>query len=255
MEVIFLGTVTIPDYEESVCLLCREKNNSNLLIECCSGVLRQLKKLKIPESDINYIYISHIHGDHWLGLPWLILTNTKFYYKYKKVNPLNLICSRSVFSTIVHTTCQMFPIVEDYIEKMVKHIQIKENFIKIPNTSYKIKAIRVPHYVECFAPFIVGNSSSFLYSADTNINSNLWRYHKSTKFLIHESYGIRDSFNFEKTFGHSMPEEVIEKFKKSRFSRLYLVGFKDRTTKIGYKRKLQKLSNVFIPNDLDKIIV
>ena len=44
------------------------------LIDCGEGTQIQLRKFKIKTSRINHIFISHIHGDHFLGIFGLIMT-------------------------------------------------------------------------------------------------------------------------------------------------------------------------------------
>ncbi len=51
-----------------------EMNNDCFLIDCGEGTQRQLRKYKIKFSRIKYVFISHLHGDHFYGLIGLIST-------------------------------------------------------------------------------------------------------------------------------------------------------------------------------------
>lgn len=44
------------------------------LIDCAEATQHQLRRFHIPYNKINHIFISHLHGDHYYGLPGLLST-------------------------------------------------------------------------------------------------------------------------------------------------------------------------------------
>ncbi len=49
-------------------------HNRHFLIDCGEGAQMQLTRFNIPVHKINYILISHLHGDHYLGLMGLLFS-------------------------------------------------------------------------------------------------------------------------------------------------------------------------------------
>lgn len=48
--------------------------NQVMLVDCGEGAQLQMRRYGIPFSKLTHIFISHLHGDHFLGLPGLLST-------------------------------------------------------------------------------------------------------------------------------------------------------------------------------------
>lgn len=49
-------------------------NNKYFLLDCGEGTQMQMRRFKLPMMKIDHIFISHLHGDHYLGLPGLLFS-------------------------------------------------------------------------------------------------------------------------------------------------------------------------------------
>ncbi len=86
-----------------------------MLVDCGEGAQMQLSRFDLPLMRINHIFISHLHGDHYLGLPGLLFTlhlhhrqNDLHLYSPRGLNEIlttQFFYSRSVpsFRIIIHT--------------------------------------------------------------------------------------------------------------------------------------------------------
>jgi len=62
----------IPAYDRHPTAQVVTLNDQLFLIDCGEGTQMQIARYKIKRSKINHIFISHLHGDHYFGLPGLI---------------------------------------------------------------------------------------------------------------------------------------------------------------------------------------
>ena len=75
LQLIFLGTGgSWPTVKRNVSAIAVKRGGEVILFDCGEGTQRQLQKSEISYMQIQKIFITHFHGDHFLGLPGLIQT-------------------------------------------------------------------------------------------------------------------------------------------------------------------------------------
>jgi len=75
IRVIFLGTAgSVPTPTRSLPAVLIKRQNEQLMFDCGESAQRQMIKAKVGFHKKTNIFISHMHGDHVLGLPGLMQT-------------------------------------------------------------------------------------------------------------------------------------------------------------------------------------
>ncbi len=75
MEIVFLGTTAaVPSVDRGHSSIALRYRDEVILWDCGEGTQRQLIHARVSYMRVKKIFITHFHGDHFLGLPGLIQT-------------------------------------------------------------------------------------------------------------------------------------------------------------------------------------
>ncbi len=98
MKLTILGSCSAyPTFNRFTTSQILQINGKSFLIDCGEGAQIQLRKNKIKFNSIEDILISHLHGDHFFGLPGLILT----FNLLGREKPLNIYGPKGIKKIIV----------------------------------------------------------------------------------------------------------------------------------------------------------
>jgi ribonuclease Z len=109
-----------------------EIQNRHFLIDCGEGTQMQLMKFQANLHRINHIFISHLHGDHYLGLMGLIFTM----HLLRRTNDLHLYSHAGLDEIITvqlrHSrSAPNFKIVFHRLEKNVRQIIFEDSALTV----------------------------------------------------------------------------------------------------------------------------
>ncbi|MGB9135260.1 MAG: ribonuclease Z [Candidatus Bathyarchaeia archaeon] len=75
LQIVFLGTGgSVPTVERSLPAIALRRKGELILFDCGEGVQRQMVRASLGLNRKMKVFITHMHGDHVLGLPGLIQT-------------------------------------------------------------------------------------------------------------------------------------------------------------------------------------
>jgi ribonuclease Z len=75
LDLVFLGTsASMPTARRAPAAILLRRGGERLLFDCAEGTQRQLQRSAAGLPDIEEIFLTHFHADHFLGLPGMLKT-------------------------------------------------------------------------------------------------------------------------------------------------------------------------------------
>jgi ribonuclease Z len=283
MELIFLGTSSaVPSKDRNHSAMALKAFGEVLLFDCGEGTQRQMAQVKLSPMKVNKIFISHLHGDHILGIPGMIQS-----MGFRgRTEPLHIYGPPGIFSIKeaamhfgyfsldfeIHAHEIKEGIVIDEEEYKIECAKTQHN---VPNFSYAIyekkkprflkeKALKlglkpgpdfgklhrgIPVQVEdqlITAEQVLGenrNGLKIVYSGDSRPCDAMIKLAKNADLLIHESTFEADYIDKAVETGHSTAAEAAQVAKDALVKELILTHVSTRYRRSNLLEKAAK--NIF----------
>lgn len=178
-------------------------NEQYFLIDCGEGTQLQLRKHKVKFQRLHHIFISHLHGDHYLGLIGLIQTM----HLLGRAIPLHVYGPKHLKEIVdVHLKYSQSTL---KYELIIHEINSDHSEIIFENDKVEVSTIILKHRIPC---------TGFLLKEKTKprrINAHGLKMHKVPKYAINN---IKNGADFENEKGEVVPNSELTKSPLPSFS-------------------------------------
>jgi ribonuclease BN (tRNA processing enzyme) len=159
--------------------------NGRYLFDASPIALPHLKQADVPLEQIEAIFISHFHADHFLGLPFLLL---EYAHSTERTKPLTIIGPPTIESRLETVVDASFP------HLLQKPREYELNFVEVEDRmngeaeELKWTARSVSHVDEfpCFGYRVEAAGRTLAYSGDTTMCESLVEMGDGTDVFVVE---------------------------------------------------------------------
>lgn len=271
VELTFLGTASaIHTKDRNHSSIVVKISDKTILFDCGESTQKQLMYANISPMKIDQIYITHLHGDHILGLPGLLQsiafrgkTEQLHIYGPKGIDDLiyhirHLGYSLIGDNIITHTITEDGIIYEDDKYK----VEAKQMKHTVTDYAYKIEEKRNPKFIKSkalelgvpegplFGNLQRGESIELngktitasqvlgpprkgiklVFSGDTIPQESMIKFSKDADLLIHEATFSNESKDKAEEYGHSVAEDAAKIARDANVEQLILTHLSNRYT-------------------------
>lgn len=136
----------IPAYDRHPTAQLITLNDQQFLIDCGEGTQMQMSHYRIRRSKINYIFISHLHGDHYFGLPGLLTS----YGLLSREQDLHVYAP----APLKEILDMQFSVADSKFPFSLYVHPIEEEGMLVETEKFSVECFRVFHRIECWG-FII----------------------------------------------------------------------------------------------------
>jgi len=203
------------------------QSKATVLFEPGPAVVRQLNLAGIPASNLDAIFVSHCHGDHTLGFPYLMFT---------------MFVERTMGQTGPEAIqVYALPQVRDGLQEMwrfcyppgaYQNFEVEwvcpEPFQVVEIGDLRLTFAPADHRVPVLAVRLDSEDGSIVYSADTVYCENVVSLARECDLLIHEGAMTAEMEGLARNTKHSLARDAGTVAKEAHAKRLMLVHMFDR---------------------------
>ena len=199
LRVYFLGTGGAggPSNRAHNCFIVESKE-CRLLIDFGEGCSWRLEELGLTLCDIDLVYISHKHIDHWVGL-----FDSSVFALSKGCKSFNVLAHDDVLNDLSNLVTNTLPL------EISRNVKFKIIHDKLTIHDLMLEVIPSCHPVPTYGLIISDRDSTIYYTADTSVYEGLINGLKRADLVIHEASLPDELSLLAKQKGHTTVSQAL----------------------------------------------
>jgi ribonuclease BN (tRNA processing enzyme) len=238
MRLVFLGTGDAFNNDSRGNMSFLLDGKYKVLFDCGPQVVYSLRRSGYSVNDVKHLLVSHLHGDHYGGMPFIALN-----LFFKEKGKMTVAGPKNLKENTLAVCSKFYPTMKP--EEVFDFRDISKEY------PFKLDIMEGRHTMPDYVYKVVLSGKKIVYTGDT-ARLDLSEFAKNADYLIHEAAELEEERAIK--FGHTTPFDAAETAKEAKVKNLVLVhrpGFDKKT--------IEKVRKIFprtlFPHDLDVIEV
>jgi len=240
MNITFLGTGEACDPARANTSILIEKGNSLHLLDCGFTTVQRFMSQAPQGKPLDSLWLSHFHGDHFFGLPQLIL----HLHQQGRTSPLTILSGANAKDKVEQCTEMAYAGLLDKLSYPLAYLTVPCNST-IEHGGLCWQAAPVIHSKEPFGLLVHNGSKRLYYSGDGKPTDEARQLMEGCDLVIHEAYTLTDILPT-----HCSVEECTQLMDQSNFKQLALVHLSAKTA-----GEIETISKRLQQKDINNIII
>lgn len=184
-----------------------------ILLDCGFSVPHQYFCMDPVPGELEILWISHFHGDHFFGVPLLLL----WFWEMGRQNPFHILGPPGIETKMKQTVELSYPNLLDRLGFPISFLEIKPGETQTVSDTVWRAAFN-EHSQPCLALRLEHNNKALFYSGDGRPTPTTESLAAGCDIIIHEAYGLEDT-----TPGHGSIKNCVDFARNAGVRHLALV--------------------------------